>query len=112
MYATKDDIHDEEVKVVVTMYGCDINLNQERTIIFKDRCNDISRKKKITLDRLRPTVNAAEQHSERAYHQIQYWQGSSLDLELFGFNMVDDLLEPISMNNGTCTTIPYEGEEV
>ena len=70
--------HDAEVKLVITMYGSDISFNQERAIIFKDRCNDKSRKK-IKLNWLPPTVDAVELHSERAYHRIQDWQGNSLD---------------------------------
>ena len=95
MYATKDYIHDAGVKLVVTMYGCDII----RTIIFKDRCNDRSWKEKITLDRFPPAVVVVGLYSERAYQQIQDWQGNSLDPQLFDWKMVDDLLEPIPMNN-------------
>ena len=81
------------------MHGCDIKLNQERAFVFKDRCNDKSRKKKITLDGLPPTVDVVELHSERANLQIQDCHGNSLDPEAFEWKMSDDLLEPIPMNN-------------
>ena len=94
---TKYDIHDPGVELSSTMYGCDINLNQERAIIFKNRCNDKSRKK-ITLDRLPPTVDVVELHSERANLQIKDWHGNSLDPEALECKMSDDLLEPIPIN--------------
>ena len=56
------------------------------------------RRRSLWIDSRKLWVDAVEQHSERAYHQIQDWQGNSLDPELFGFKMVGDLLEPISMN--------------
>ena len=63
--ATEDDIHEPGVELAATMYGCDIKLNQERAIIFKDRCNDKSWKKKITLDRFPPTVDVIELYTFR-----------------------------------------------
>ena len=106
--ATKDDIHDPGIELSATMYGCDTNLNQERAIIFKDRCNDKSRKKKITLEQLPQTVDVVELHSERANLQIQDWHGNFLEPEAFECKMSDDLLEPILMNK--VPAIPYPME--
>ena len=76
MNATKDDIHDAGVKLVLTMYERDINH------YFPAHCR----------------VDAVELHSERAYHQIQDCQSNSLDPDLFGCKMVDELLETFPMN--------------
>ena len=75
--ATLNEVHDAGVKFIAAMYRCEINLNQERARIFKERCNDKARKKKINLERRPPTTDAVQLHAERAYLQVQVWDGNS-----------------------------------
>ena len=63
--------------------------------MFKERCNDKARKKKINIEWLPPTTDAVQLHSERAYLQVQDWDGNSLNPESSGWHMVYDILEPI-----------------
>ena len=77
------------------MYRCDLNLNLERARMFKERCNDKARKKKINIEPLPPTTYAAQLHAERAYLQVKDWGGNSLNPESSEWDMVDGILEPI-----------------
>ena len=95
--ATLNEVHDAGVKLISVMYRCDVNLNLERARMFKERCNDKARKKKINLERLPPTTDAAQLHAERAYLQVQDWNGNSLNPESLRWHMVDGILEPIPM---------------
>ena len=47
--ATLNEVHDAGVKLMSAMYRCDVNLNLERARMFKERCNDKARKKKINV---------------------------------------------------------------
>ena len=79
------------------MYRSDVNMNLERARMFKERCNDKVRKKKINIEWLPPTKYAAQLYAERAYLQVQDWGGNSLNQESSGWHMVDGILEPIPM---------------
>ena len=94
--ATLNDVHDAGVKLISAMYRCDVNLNLERTRMFKEHCNDKARKKKINIEWLSPTY-AAQLHAERAYLQVKDWGANSLNPESSGWHMVDSILEPIPM---------------
>ena len=96
--ATIPDIHAAGIRLVAAMYGCDTDLNGERAEIFMALCNDIKRRRKVTLDRLPPTADAVGLHAQRSYLQIQEWSGTSLRPELYGWKKVDVILEPISMS--------------
>ena len=91
------EVNDAGVKLIAAMYQCDINLNRERARMFNERCNHKARKKKIYLERLPPTTDAAQLHAERAYLQVQVRDGNPLNPESFGWHMVDGILEPIPM---------------
>ena len=96
--ATIPDIHAAGIRLVAAMYGCDTDLNGERAEIFMALCNDIKRRRKVTLDRLPPTADAVGLHAQRSYLQIQEWSGTSLRPELYGWKKVDGILEPIPMS--------------
>ena len=95
--ATLNEVHDAGVKLISAMYRCDVNLNLERARMFKERCNDKARKKKINIEWLPLTTDAAQLHAERAYLQVQDWDRNSLNPESSGWHMVDGILEPIPM---------------
>ena len=95
--ATKEEIHAAGMKLVATTYRCSPELNAERVRIFKERCNNKSSKKQISLERLPPTEDAAKLHSERAYLQVQEWLGNRLDPTSFGWVLRDGILDPIPM---------------
>ena len=63
---TLNEVHDAGVKLLSAMNRCDVNLNLERARMFKERCNDKARKKKINIEPLPPTTYAAQLHAERA----------------------------------------------
>ena len=94
--ATLNEVHDAGVKLISAMYRCDVNLNLERARMFKERCNDKARKKKINIEWLPPTY-VAQLHAERAYLQVKDWGGNSLNPESSGWHMVDGILEPKPM---------------
>ena len=94
--ANLNEVHDSGVKLISAMYCCDVNLNLERARMFKERCNDKVRMKKINIEWL-PPAYASQLHAERAYLQVKDWGGNSLNPESFGWHMVDDILEPIPM---------------
>ena len=48
--ATLNEVHDVGVKLISAMYRCDVNLNLERARMFKERCNDKAKKKKINIE--------------------------------------------------------------
>ena len=100
--ATLNEVHDAGLKLISSMYRCDVNLNLERARMFKERCNDKARKKKINIEWLPPTY-AAQLHAIRAYIQVKDWGGNSLNPEYFGWYMVDDILEPIPMQQESAT---------
>ena len=56
--ATLNEVHDAGVKLISAMYRCDVNLEIERARMFKERCNDKARKKKINIEWLPPTYTA------------------------------------------------------
>ena len=56
--ATLNEVHDAGVKLISAKYRCDVNLNRERARMFKERCNDKARKKKINIEWLPPTTDA------------------------------------------------------
>ena len=95
--ANLNEVHDAGVKLIAAMYRCDMNMNRERARMLNERCNDKARKKKINLERLSSTTDAAQLHAERAYLQVQVRDGNSLNPESFGWHMVDGILEPIPM---------------
>ena len=99
--ATLNEVHDAGVKLIAAMYRCDVNLNRERARMFKECYNDKARKKKINLERLSPTTDVVQLHAERAYLQVQVWDGNFLNPESFGWHMVDGIREPIPMRQET-----------
>ena len=69
------DIHTAGIRLVAVMYGCNTDLKGERVQIFRQLCNDMKRKRKVTLDRLPPTADAVGLHAQRVvYLQIQEWK--------------------------------------
>ena len=95
--ASLNEVHDAGVKLTSAIYRCDVNLNRERARMFKERCNDKARKRKINIEWLPPTTDAAQLQAERAYLQVQDWDGNSLNPKSSGWHMVDGILEPIPM---------------
>ena len=94
--ATLNEVHDAGVKLISAMYRSDGNLNLESARMFKERCNDNARKKKINIELLPPTY-AAQLYAERTYLQVKDWAGNSLNPESSGWHMVDGILEPIPL---------------
>ena len=92
-----NEVHDAGVKLIAAMYRCDMNLYRERARMFNERCNDKARKKKINLERLPPTTNAAQLHAERAYLQVQVWDGNSFESRIFSVSHGNGILGPIPM---------------
>ena len=92
--STLNEVHDAGVKLISAMYHCDVNLNLERARMFKERCNDKARKKKINIEWLPPTFTA-QLHAELGYLQVNDWIGNSLNPEsspmistpIFGYAM-------------------------
>ena len=109
--ATLNEVHDARVKLISAMYRSDVNLNIERARMFKERCNDNARKKKINIEWL-PSTYAAQLHAERTYLQVKDWAGNSLNPESSGWHMVDGILEPIPFAAGAGITFPHLGQEV
>ena len=58
--AILNEVHDAGVKLISAMYRCDVNLNLERARMFKERCNDNARKKKINIEWLPPSLPTCE----------------------------------------------------
>ena len=48
--ATLNEVHDAGVKLTSAICRCDVNLNRERARMFKERCNDKARKRKINIE--------------------------------------------------------------
>ena len=71
--ATLNEVHDAGVKLISAMDRCYLNLEIERARMFKERCNDTARKKKINIEWLSPTYTA-QLHAERAYLQVKDWE--------------------------------------
>ncbi|GBM99135.1 hypothetical protein AVEN_124961-1 [Araneus ventricosus] len=58
----------------------------------------------ILLSKLPPTSEAAHQHCHRTFHQVQTWQGESLNPFSWGWKLVNKSLTPIYTIKGSTPT--------
>lgn len=93
----KEEIHSAGMKLTAALYGCSDELNKEREQIFKRKCFQKTTKKRVNLATLPPTEDALKLHAERAFLQVQEWQGHPLDPTLYGWALVDGKYQPIPM---------------
>lgn len=83
-------------KFTLALYKADKNessINHQRYVLFNTSVGNSSHT--ITLAKLPPTFAALQQHSLRAYHQIQAWRGNVLQPEEWGWKKSGDILIPV-----------------
>ena len=86
------------VKCILALYGArsSDNLHELRHLKYMQ---GISGGKPVDLATLPPTIDAAKEHLKRVYLQIQTWMGEKLNALEWGWSIIDDILEPTTMNN-------------
>ena len=72
-------------------------LNEAREIQFHKKCSSKSAKMGVNLASLVLSEESVYLHLDRAYFQIQNWQGNALEPTDYGWEIKDGLLEPIPM---------------
>ena len=71
--ATLNEVHDAGVKLITAMYRCGVNLNLERARMFKERCNDNAREKKINIEWLPPNLPTSEGLGWELFESRIFW---------------------------------------
>ena len=100
--STHEQIHEAGLKIVAAYYSTDQNcvskkLNEAREIQFHMKCSSKSPKRGVNLASLVSSEDSVCLHLDRAYFQIQDWQGNALEPTDYGWEIKDGLLEPIPM---------------
>ena len=100
--STHEQIHEAELKIVAAHFSTDQNsvsekLNEAREIQLHTKCCIKSTKRGVNLASLVPSEELVCLHLDRAYFQIQYWQGNALEPTDYGWEVKYGLLEPMSM---------------
>ena len=70
------------------------SLNEYRFSIYKKKARSA---KAVDMRSLCPTEDAADQHLKRVYSQVQYWHGRRLNIPDWGWNVENNLLEPVQI---------------
>ena len=100
--STHEQIHEAGLKIVAAHFSTDQNsvsekLNEAREIQFHKKCSSKPTKRGVNLASLAPSEDSVCLHLNRAYFQIQDWQGNVLEPTDYGWEIKDGLLEPIPM---------------
>ena len=98
--STHEQIHEAGLNIVAAHYSTDQNcvsekLNEAREIQFHKKCSSKSAKRGVNLASLVLSEDSVYLHLDRAYFQIQDWQGNALEPNDYGWEIKDELLEPI-----------------
>ena len=100
--SSHEQIHEAGLKIVAAHFSTDQNsvsenLNEVREIQFHKKCSSKSTKRGVNLASLVLSEDSVYLHLDRAYFQIQDWQGNALEPTDYGWEIKDGLLEPILM---------------
>ena len=100
--STHEQIHEAGLKIVAAHFSTDQNsvsekLNEAREIQFHKKCSNKSTKRGVNLASLAPSEDSVCLNLDRAYFQIQDWQGNALEPTDYGWEIKNGLLEPIPM---------------
>ena len=100
--STHEQIHEAGLKIVAEHYSTDQNcvsekLNEAREIQFHKKCSSKTTKRGVKLAYLVPSEDSVYLHLDRAYLQIQDWQGNALEPTDYGWEIKNGLLEPSPM---------------
>ena len=100
--STHEQIHEAGLKIVAARYSTEQNcvsekLNEAREIQLHKKCSSNSAKRGVKLASLVLSEDSVYLHLDRAYFQIQDWQGNALEPTDYGWEIKDGLLKPIPM---------------